>query len=254
MDMSGCSPCGNADLYNKIGVGVQFNAIMPPDTKRRCVKEDDDTVFVYGKQMRRRGYRYTKQQFLAVYKIIEPNDPEKEWHDRLAKAVSRLDKSGLWPDIRQVLDNLTRMDLKDRNELRRLSMERYAVINGQWIRKPDAQTDAEYAPYAAKYPFAFTTDTNGHTHLIGDYVNELSDCRLKSMYFGTSNDRVKTELKNAVANKTPYSAHACANYDVSISYDPQTNKACYSEEYKNCGNGHYYLALDHSASVFYEND
>ena len=45
-----------------------------------------------------------------------------------------------------------------------------------------------------------------------------------------------------------------SSYDVSFSYDPKLQHAWYSEEYKNCGNGHYYLALDETHALFYEDD
>lgn len=44
------------------------------------------------------------------------------------------------------------------------------------------------------------------------------------------------------------------NYDVGFSYNPKQKKAWYSEEFKNCSNGHYYLALNNTHAFFIEND
>ena len=84
----------------------------------------------------------------------------------------------------------------------------------------------------------------------------MSDCNLKSMYFGKgSNARVKEEIRVALENKQAYDSGRCrANYDVSFSYCPAKHKAWYSEEYKDCGNGHYYIALDANTALFVEND
>lgn len=43
-------------------------------------------------------------------------------------------------------------------------------------------------------------------------------------------------------------------YDVSFSYDPEKKKAWYSEEYRGCGNGYYYIALNRTHALFVEKD
>lgn len=56
-------------------------------------------------------------------------------------------------------------------------------------------------------------------------------------------------------NKQAYdSGRYRTNYDVSFTYRPEKQKAWYSEEYKNCGNEHYYIALDANAALFVEDD
>ena len=61
-------------------------------------------------------------------------------------------------------------------------------------------------------------------------------------------------LKNALKNNLNYSIENRVNYDVSYEYNAETKKAWYSEEYINCGNGHYYLAIDENTAIFCEND
>ena len=89
-----------------------------------------------------------------------------------------------------------------------------------------------------------------------DYVNEVSYANCKSMFFGKGqNDYYKGQIKQALQDKTAYyTGRISLNYDVSFQYKPETQQAWYSEEYRNCGNGHYYLALDESAALFYEDD
>ena len=76
------------------------------------------------------------------------------------------------------------------------------------------------------------------------------------MYFGKyDNARIKEEFKNALQNKTSYSSGRIrVNYDVTLEYDADKNMAWYSEEYKNCGNGHYYLAIGPTTALFCEDD
>ena len=107
----------------------------------------------------------------------------------------------------------------------------------------------------AKYPFMIRADENGKEHIITDYIWELSDCTLKSMYFGKwDNTTIKDNIRRALAEKKKHSESVTVNYDVSFEYNPELKKAWYSEEYRNCGNGHYYLALSENTAVFAEND
>jgi hypothetical protein len=75
------------------------------------------------------------------------------------------------------------------------------------------------------------------------------------MNFGrfTNNEQLKI-IKEALKNKKETSASGRTNYDVSFSYNPTVQKAWYSEEFRGCGNGHYYLALDATHALFYEDD
>lgn len=88
----------------------------------------------------------------------------------------------------------------------------------------------------------------------------LIDGKIKKMTFHKGkNDKFITEsilkeINAAMQNKTPYSAKGKNGYDVSFEYDPSLQKAWYSEEYKDCGNGHYYLALNDTHAIFCEDD
>lgn len=82
------------------------------------------------------------------------------------------------------------------------------------------------------------------------------NAKIKKMYFGKySNEKYLREINIALETKTKYSSGRCeASYDVSFEYSPEQNKAWYSEEFRGCGNGHYYLALNSTHALFYEND
>ena len=54
----------------------------------------------------------------------------------------------------------------------------------------------------AKYPFMIKADENGKEHIITDYIWELSECTLKSMYFGKwDNAIIKDNIRRALAEK-----------------------------------------------------
>jgi hypothetical protein len=60
----------------------------------------------------------------------------------------------------------------------------------------------------------------------------------------------------AIANKEEWSHAWRKGYDNSISCRMYNGRmiAHYSEEYKNCGNGHYYIAIDANHAIFSEDD
>lgn len=88
----------------------------------------------------------------------------------------------------------------------------------------------------------------------------LIDSKIKKMTFHKGKEykgiteSILEEIKASMKNKIPYSVKGKNGYDVSFQYDPKSQKAWYSEEYKNCGNGHYYLALNDRYAIFYEDD
>lgn len=84
---------------------------------------------------------------------------------------------------------------------------------------------------------------------------DACDCITKSMYFGKFwNAQKKQMIKDCMDKKESVRFSTRVNYDVSFEYDADKNRAWYSEEYRNCGNGHYYLAIDENTALFYEND
>jgi hypothetical protein len=81
--------------------------------------------------------------------------------------------------------------------------------------------------------------------------------KVKKMRFEDNSERNEIKLaciKIAMLKKTTYSESGRTNYDISFNYKPEANKAWYSEEFKDCGNGHYYVALDSTHCLFIEDD
>ena len=230
----------------------------PGPVKERCEKERDGNIFVYGKGKRIYGRRWTEIAFLNSYVICDPKDEGEAWHKRLKRAVLCMEKSGLWENVKEVFRHLEDVSYEDWKNMREIywSKKRFDESLRKWIEKTDEEMDAEWEPFSTKYPFCFSRTTDGHLNIDTDYIFEMSECRLKSMYFGkTRNTRVKELFKQALDTRTPFNTgRVRVNYDVSAEYDPVKQRAWYSEEYKDCGNGYYYLMLDHSTALFVEKD
>ena len=83
----------------------------------------------------------------------------------------------------------------------------------------------------------------------------------KSPYLAYQTENVLKQIGDAIDNKVKYSSGRYRNgYDVSFEYKPASEskdgiaRAWYSEEYRDCGNGHYYLALNRTHAIYWEKD
>lgn len=221
-------------------------------TKYRFCLEEQGTVFVFGKGRRSRGWRKPVSLFLKTYDVKEEDLKEKDqteqWHKRMRRAVKCLEASELWPKLRRRFSNMlsSGMTWEDRKKLNDL----YFTEFREGLHGP------EYERLRELYPFAFYKDYEGKYHVDTGYAYEISECRLKSMYFGKSdNAETKKQIARALSEKKEYLAYRMpVSYDVTFEYQPKYNKAWYSEEYRGCGNGHYYYALDASTALFVEDD
>lgn len=168
-------------------------------------------------------------------------DENKCWHRRLDRAISYMQASGLWNDtILPLYQDLESLDYQDLQNLR----DEFEAADK--ARKKFSDSIVLPTPaYNALY------QKHGY-----DVIESLADCRIKAMYFGKwETEEIRSRLQNAITNQTDYRSGVIEDrYDVSVSYKAQKNKAWYSEEYRNCGNGHYYLALDSMHAVFCEDD
>ncbi len=227
------------------------------------ISREDTTGFHYAKGKQRYGWRYGIDFMLANYTLVPEktaDDVNAAWHKRIARATKAIEGSGLWPDFVEYFHNLALMDYADKTAIHKAYWDTYSRF--MYIDSPetkdeyDAVFDEVYGEYITKYPFIIYTDNNGFRHIDSDYIWEKSEVKLKSMYFGKyRNEDYKQQIKYHIKNHQKFTLpRVRTNYDVSFEYNPEKNMAWYSEEYKDCGNGHYYIALDHNTAMFMEDD
>lgn len=79
---------------------------------------------------------------------------------------------------------------------------------------------------------------------------------IKAIDFGGEGEWCRKVFEEAIRENRQFRVRYRSKYDISLSVEPQEGqkRAWYSEEYKNCGNGYYYLAIDHQHAVFIEKD
>lgn len=162
------------------------------------------------------------------------------------KVVTRLEKSGLYADVLENIKialEIGYSKIRSAYEVYWLSDKKLSYADNQKQNSQTIKNIDEKLVNEVGYPI---TEILWH---IG------RPAKVKKMNFGryTNEEKLKS-IKEAFQNKKEISVSGRANYDVSFSYNPKQNKAWYSEEYRNCGNGHYYLALDSTHALFYEDD
>ena len=234
----------------------------------RCM-EEDTTFFVYGKGRKRYGYRFSKDDFYENYELLEGKSEKEEWETAYKKIIKLLSKSNLWPNILERSKKILEYGYDVWKEIVDLAhkcgafdyiKEKYAIniysdLNEEERNSYVAEANQEmYGELIEKYPEYF------YDYPYNPHFNEW-EWRIpsfKSMYFGWDNRRIKEEILSRFNERLEHRVYCDkwnrTGYDVSFSYNPKDQTAFYSEEYRGCGNGHYYLALNHSCALFCEND
>lgn len=89
------------------------------------------------------------------------------------------------------------------------------------------------------------------------FFNLFEDRAIKTVnYDRWSRETDRSFVANAITTKTNYQTRWRKGYDNSLEvrFDNGYARGWYSEEYKDCGNGHYYFLLDETHTLFGEND
>jgi hypothetical protein len=194
---------------------------------------NDNILGEYGKGMRGRGFVVTDLRVMEWESIDLPNKdkqtPVEKLRKNLNKVIKYLDASGLWSNINSTLKTIASFDDEQLNNVITLD---YSEFN------------------------KFITDNK--MHLSYDELWSLINGKIKSInYDACDKEWVSKNFANAIANKTRYSWRWTKGYDNSIECSCSEDgimMAWYSEEYRGCGNGHYYLAIDAKHALFVEHD
>ena len=174
--------------------------------------------------------------------IKEINSGDVDFKKRIIKrakdAQKMLEASGLWGDIKKEIDDFLNLpDEKIEEFVNDATSDFYENIYVK-LYEPDN-----------KYPWL-------HSYQI--FESFLRNRCWKSPNFGRFNQTEKNLLKEKYENKENIRLKWRNGYDnsIEISFDRKDNisRGWYSEEYKDCGNGHYYLLFDLTHAIFYEDD
>jgi len=218
---------------------------------------------------------------------------KKEWYNSIDKAIEILEKSGLWKDVLENLKiaksigyeklqkayEITNKDFVDNNEKALIELTNIFKQNGISLNEIENSNliDKDKIIYYYKnntneYDLnekiriekikeidnRLIENVNGMERYKSDILWYLvKPLTIKKMRFDNDkrmNEYKLNQIKEAIQNKQEIEIYGKTSYDVRFHYKPNENKAWYSEEFRNKGNGHYYIALNEKYALFMEDD
>lgn len=196
--------------------------------RKRLFISRDGFVCEFKKRSRTRGRCISCEELWKSVEPIEKNTDKVNICKRNIRSVVKyLMSSGFWPDI---YENMVKLQGLSDDDLKYLCECEYDDHN-RFMQE------------------------RGIDHISPDMYHSLSSGRgIITINWGQGHDWIKQGWLNALREKRNYSMRWTVSYDNSVEYNPEGERAWYSEEYRGCGNGHYYLLLDEKHAAFREDD
>lgn len=187
--------------------------------------DDSDTICYYKKGSRKYGYPLRDYTNITLHQQ-KKTDEIKQARRFLKKFIAILTESGLWKNM---LDNAIAINnLSDEDLLRYLKGDEWEVAKELGIKR-------------------FGTDTLSCTIKKG----------FKKINYHKYDTWVEEQFAKCIKEKKEFRMAWRKGYDNSVDCrlgEDGIMRAWYSEEFKGCGNGHYYLAVNSTHAIFCEND
>ena len=196
--------------------------------RKRLFISNDGFVCEFKKRSRTRGRCISCEELWKLVKPIEKNaDKVNICKRNIRSVVKYLMSSGFWPDI---YENMVKLQGLSDDDLKYLCECEYDDHN-RFMQEREID------------------------HISPDMFSSLSSGRgIITINWGQGHDWIKQGWLAALREKRNYSMRWTVSYDNSVEFNPDGNRAWYSEEYRGCGNGHYYLLLDEKHAAFREDD
>lgn len=174
------------------------------------------------------------RDWVSVKPAEEATDYVKRIVKRARMAQSMLDGSGLWASIKAEIDEFLRLPIEEVEEFVEAACS-------------DFYKNVYCARHDGKFKWCRTYQI---------FESFLSDKCWKSPKFNFACEAEKSALAQAIRDGRNYRFAWRDGYDnsVEVSFSDDEARGWYSEEYKGCGNGHYYLLFDATHAIFYEDD
>lgn len=196
--------------------------------RKRLFISNDGFVCEFKRRSRTRGRCISCEELWKSVEPIEKNTDKVNICKRNIRSVIKyLMSSGFWPDI---YENMVKLQGLSDDDLKYLCECEYDEHN-RFMQE------------------------RGIDHISPDMYHSLSSGRgIITINWGKGHDWIKQGWLAALREKRNYSMRWTVSYDNSVEFNPDGNRAWYSEEYRGCGNGHYYLLLDEKHAAFREDD
>ena len=226
------------DVYHTISKKIEKYVYVSEGKKHeiRLLLSKENYICVAPKRARKYGYVVSVSEmdkWDSLTKVNKGNktDLVKRMRKRAESGIEMLNESGLWVDIKKELMKF--IDLSD-DDIRRDFIdgdiyETYRTKKYDWLKS---------------YQVFFSL--------------KAKKC-WKNPSFGKydfSKDNVIDYFKRSISDKKPIRFTWRNVYDntLEVISDNGIYRGFYSEEFRGCGNGHYYLLFDATHAIFYEDD
>ena len=208
----------------------------------RLWKADDGRIAIMGKGRKKWGHElscYDHYEDWATLRLVEHDEIDyyKRFVKRATDALKMLTESGLWPDIKQSIEHFFALTESEQKEL----------VN-------DIMTDSYELFYHEVYK-----ENGKYSWVHGYQVFESfvrKTCWKSIAWHKWERERMSAEVAECIKNGKEFRRRWVNGYDNSVEIANRDGEklAWYSEEYRNCGNGWYYLMFDATHAIFYEKD
>ena len=226
------------DVYNTISRKIEKYVYVSEGEKheiRLFISTNNDICFA-PKRRRNGGYMLSvseMEKWDSLTKVNKGNktDLVKRMRKRAESGVAMLNESGLWTDIKTEL--LKFLDLSNDD-----------------IRRDFIDGDIYETYRSKKYDWLSCYQVFSSLKAKKCWKNLSFD------KYDLNKDSIINSVKRAISDKKPIRFSWRNVYDntLEIISDNGIYKGYYSEEFRNCGNGHYYLLFDATHAIYYEDD
>lgn len=220
------------------GKGYKFVAtLMDGKTEmKRLFISTSGNLCKFARKSRSKGYLLSTSEYKS-WTDVQPFKRSQEnsyarFNKRIEKVYSLLDKSGLWRHIKEMLFHFIQMDENAKKEF-------FQDITNMSVYSQE---------FSDKYQWA--DDSMLFDALCSDKCWKSID------YYKYDRAHYNVLVEQSIRDKKPYHHFWRKNYDnrLSIEIKDDEVRGFYSEEYRNTLNGHYYLLLDATHAIHYEDD
>lgn len=194
----------------------------------------------FARRSKSRGYRLTLSDIHSVvdFQPVKAADQVRKFHRACGSIAALLEASGLWADLLPCFQQLRDATVDDVRE--------FYDASGSWTEQQNAR-DAWMQRRGL--------DRN---HISSDLMRGIVDKGLVSIpYDRLERDERRRQLAGKISAREEFRHRWRGSYDYSVSGEVGKDgimRAWYSAEFKDCGNGHYYLMLDERHAIHAEDD
>ena len=218
--------------------------------KVRLFRSSSGDPCVFEKGRKRYGQRIYFGNYRNITEVIfaKEKSMRSQWEKSLIRARNILEQSGLWEELLEDINTALAIGFDKLLESEKIMDKRRDAVSYDENYRLNLRDLEAYEPRLVK---VVSENKSANLTILRYLIRPL---KIKKMNFGSLNKEKLDRVKEAFRQKIRITETGIKSYDITFEYSPEKNKAWYSEEYRNCGNGHYYLALSETHAVFWEDD